>query len=154
MRARNASRDPTGEITSGEITDHLLQSESMITTRQISALARQIAEQFSPEQVILFGSYAYGTPTPHSDVDLLIIMPVKGEPVDKAIEIRLAIDVTFPVDLLVRTPAQIKTRLKMNDYFMQDIIEKGRKLYDRSDRRVGRKSRRRFQHRAARVARS
>jgi predicted nucleotidyltransferase len=126
----------------------------MVTDRQISALARQIAEQFSPEQVILFGSYAYGTPTPDSDVDLLIVMPAKGPPVDKAIEIRLAIDVPFSVDLLVRTPAQIKTRLRMNDFFMQDVIEKGRTLYDRSNRRVGRQSRRRPQHGAARTTRS
>jgi len=126
----------------------------MITNRQISALVRQIAEQFSPEQVILFGSYAYGIPTPDSGVDLLIVMPVKGAPVDKAIEIRLAINVPFPLDLLVRTPAQVKTRLKMNDFFMRDIIEQGRTLYDGSHRRVGRKSRRRLQHRTARIARS
>lgn len=41
----------------------------MIAMEQIEALSREIAEQFQPRQIILFGSYAYGEPTEESDVD-------------------------------------------------------------------------------------
>ena len=34
-----------------------------------------IVEKFEPEQVVLFGSYAYGRPTVNSDVDLLRVLP-------------------------------------------------------------------------------
>ncbi|MFV9503604.1 MAG: nucleotidyltransferase domain-containing protein [Oscillochloridaceae bacterium umkhey_bin13] len=44
----------------------------MVPSEQIQALADQIAAAFQPEQIILFGSYAYGTPGRHSDVDLLV----------------------------------------------------------------------------------
>lgn len=56
----------------------------MVTMDQIEDVGRQIAERFSPERVILFGSYADGEPTEDSDVDLLVVMPAKGSPVDQS----------------------------------------------------------------------
>ena len=47
----------------------------MVEMSQIEALSQQIAEQFHPERIILFGSYAYGEPNEDSDVDLLVVMP-------------------------------------------------------------------------------
>jgi len=44
------------------------------TLEQIQEFARRLGEEFSPQRVILFGSYAYGQPTPDSDVDLLVIV--------------------------------------------------------------------------------
>ena len=40
----------------------------------IEETVRQIVEQFDPERVILFDSYACGRPRPESDVDLLVVM--------------------------------------------------------------------------------
>jgi uncharacterized protein len=102
----------------------------MISFSQIQALSQQIAEKFAPEQIILFGSYAYGQPTEDSDVDLLVILPFEGMPVEKAIEIRSAIKSPFPLDLLVRTTTQVQQRLAMGDFFMQDILQKGHILYE------------------------
>jgi predicted nucleotidyltransferase len=121
----------------------------MITHREISALARRIAEEFHPERVILFGSYAYGTPTADSDVDVMVVMPYRGDSAKKAAEIWMKVDPPFPIDLLVRTPQEIRKRLRLGDFFIQDIIEKGKVLYDATDRRVGRQSRGRFQKRAS-----
>lgn len=58
----------------------------MISYSQIQAFSQQIVEQFQPEQIILFGSYAYGQPSQGSDVDLLVILPFEGLPVHKAIK--------------------------------------------------------------------
>jgi predicted nucleotidyltransferase len=49
-----------------------------ISQRTISSFARQVARQFNPQKIILFGSYAYGKPTEDSDVDILVVMPFKG----------------------------------------------------------------------------
>lgn len=46
-----------------------------IPMKVIRRFARQVAERFDPEKIILFGSYAYGTPHADSDVDILVIMP-------------------------------------------------------------------------------
>ena len=96
----------------------------------IRKYANQIAKQFHPNKIILFGSYAYGKPSEDSDVDILVIMPFEGKGAHKATEILLATDPRFPIDLLVRTPEQIKTRLKLGDFFIREITEKGKVLYE------------------------
>jgi len=47
----------------------------MVRMEQIEALSQQIGREFHPERIVLFGSYAYGTATEESDVDLLVIVP-------------------------------------------------------------------------------
>jgi predicted nucleotidyltransferase len=102
----------------------------MIEMKRIRDLTSQIVREFSPQRVILFGSYAYGNPDVDSDVDLLVVLPFKGKPVRKAIEIRNRINAKVPLDLLVRTPDQIEDRIAKNDWFMREIVEKGRTLYE------------------------
>lgn len=101
-----------------------------VTRSLIRKYADQIVRQFHPNKIILFGSYAYGKPTEDSDVDMLVIMPFEGKGVRKATEILLATDPRFPIDLLVRTPEQIRTRLKLGDFFIREITEKGKVLYE------------------------
>ena len=52
----------------------------MIEMDRIESFSNRIAQEFRPERIILFGSYAYGEPTEDSDVDLLVIMPFRGHP--------------------------------------------------------------------------
>src|SRR5207253_7892596 len=68
----------------------------------IRRFARQIAERFRPDKIILFGSYAYGTPHEESDVDLLAIMPTRN-PIEQSIRIDVAFERPFSLDLVVRT---------------------------------------------------
>jgi uncharacterized protein len=102
----------------------------MIDFGQIQALSQQIIDKFQPERIILFGSYAYGEPTADSDVDLLVILPFQEMPVQKAIAIRQQIKAPFPLDLMARTPEYIQQRLEMGDFFIQDVIQNGRVLYE------------------------
>ncbi len=102
----------------------------MTTQNEIRQLARDIADKFSPQKIVLFGSYAYGNPTPDSDVDLLIITPCDEDPLHKAAEIRMSVRPLFPIDLLVRTPDKVRERMQMGDGFMQEILEKGQVLYE------------------------
>lgn len=104
----------------------------------MQAFSQQIVEKFQPERIILLGSYAYGQPTEDSDVDLLVILPFEDLPVYKAIEIRRQIKPPFPLDLMARTAEQIQQRLDIGDFFIQDIIQKGRVLYETNHSRVGR----------------
>ena len=74
-----------------------------ISRRRQSALRRRIARRFRPEKIILFGSYAYGTPHEESDVDLLVIMPTRNA-IDQAVRIKMAFDRPFSLDLIVPLP--------------------------------------------------
>jgi predicted nucleotidyltransferase len=109
----------------------------------IRRFARQIAERFHPEKIILFGSYAYGTPHEESDVDLMVIMPYRNA-IDQAIRIELAFERLFAVEVHVRTPYQIKIGLKEGDcdWFLREVMEKGKVLYEAPHARVVKEGRR------------
>jgi predicted nucleotidyltransferase len=111
-----------------------------IPLRVIRRFARQVAERFGPEKIILFGSHAYGQPHADSDVDVLVVMPARNE-LDQAVRIRLAVDYNFPLDLLVRTPRNLAWRLAEGDSFLRAIVSKGKVLYEKADSGVGPQSR-------------
>jgi len=102
----------------------------MVAMKQIEDIGREIGRVFHPDRVILFGSYAQGTPSEDSDVDLLVVMPSENEPVARSVEIRLTVRPQFPVDLLVRSRAAVDRRIAMGDDFMRDILAKGKVLYE------------------------
>ena len=106
----------------------------MVGMDKIEEFGRLVGQEFSTERVILFGSYARGEITEDSDVDLLIIVPFKGRSVDKSVEIRMKLRPQFPVDLLVRTPENVRQRLEMDDDFMREILEEGKVLYEADSR--------------------
>ncbi len=96
----------------------------------IRKICRRIAEEFKPERIILFGSYAYGKPTLESDVDLLVVMPFEGSYFQQAGKIRQQLELVLPLDLLVRTAEQVQYRLAIGDSFMREIIERGKVMYE------------------------
>jgi len=114
-----------------------------IPRRLIRKFARQVAEQFRPEKIILFGSYAYGQPDDDSDVDILVVMPARNE-LDQAAEITLAIDHQFPLDLLVRTPEKLARRVAEGDSFLLEVLERGKVLYEKAHRRLNSQGRARL----------
>lgn len=95
----------------------------------IRRYARQIAERFRPDKIILFGSYAYGQPHEDSDVDLLVIMPARNE-LDQSFKIRWQLPAPFAMDLIVRTPKEMKWRLEEGESFLTEITSKGKVLYE------------------------
>ncbi len=102
----------------------------MVTMRQIEEFSNRIASEFHPRQIVLFGSYAWGKPTADSDVDLLVIVPFDGRSADVSVRMRLFGRPSFPTDLLVRTPDKVSERLSMGDAFIQEILERGKVLYE------------------------
>jgi predicted nucleotidyltransferase len=110
-----------------------------IPMRVIRDFARRVAERFQPEKIILFGSYAYGTPHEDSDVDILVVMPARNE-LDQSVRIELACESYFPLDIIVRTPKNMAWRLEEGDSFLREIVTRGKVLYEKDDTRVGDKS--------------
>lgn len=110
--------------------------EAMIKIKDIKASAERIAREFQPQRIVLFGSYAWGQPTPDSDVDLLIILPFQGKSWKIASEIRKRIHPSFPLDLIVRTANQLRQRLIIGDDFFMEIVQKGKVLYESSNGRM------------------
>ena len=109
-----------------------MDAKKAIGLEKIRRYVDELAKRFHPERIILFGSCAYGTPNRDSDVDLLVVMDFEGRPQEQTFEIRRALPRSFPLDLLVRRPEEIRRRIKLGDFFMREIIEKGVVLYDRT----------------------
>jgi uncharacterized protein len=106
----------------------------------IKDFVRQVAEKFRPEKIILFGSHAYGRPHADSDVDILVVMSAANQ-IEQAVRIDRAIDPPFPLDLIVRTPKNLSWRLQEGDSFLEEIVKRGRVLYEKNDGRVAAKGR-------------
>jgi predicted nucleotidyltransferase len=103
-----------------------------VTEEILAEITRRIVAARDPEKVILFGSYAYGTPSADSDVDLLVIAETDADDTRSAVAVsQLIWPRPFPVDILVKTPAEVEAALRRNDFFLQDIVQHGRVLYER-----------------------
>jgi predicted nucleotidyltransferase len=102
----------------------------LIPWNRIQAYCDAVGRAFRPSKIILFGSYAYGKPSPDSDVDLLIILPFQGNDVAKGIQIRARFDTPFPMDLVVRKPEFIARRQRERDMFIELVMAQGKVLYE------------------------
>ena len=97
--------------------------------QQLKEITDKIVRQFQPEKIILFGSQAWGTPNADSDFDLFIVKDTEDirdfrRQVDGFIFPR-----PFPIDILASRPARLEARLNAGDFFLRDIVTKGKVLY-------------------------
>ena len=97
-----------------------------VPLRQIKAYCRVIAREFRPRKIVLFGSYAAGTATPDSDVDLVVVVPFRGSSTNKVVEIRGRVEAPFPMDLLVWRPGEVRR----GHGFTRSVLSEGKVMYE------------------------
>lgn len=100
--------------------------------KTILEIVEKIVKEYLPEKIILFGSYAYGTPDRDSDIDLLIIKDTHERPIDRRVTVtRIVSDPKrlIPFEPIVLTPGELNERLKAGDQFIKDILQRGEFLY-------------------------
>ena len=97
----------------------------------LPAVIERIVEAVQPIKIILFGSYAAGTPTPDSDVDLLVVLETTATRVERYARVSEALwPRPFPVDILVKTPAELRQAMRDGDRFITDILQHGQVVYE------------------------
>lgn len=107
-------------------------AESQDLQMVIQRMLEKLLAEYAPEKVVLFGSYAYGTPRAESDIDLLIIKETSERFLDRWVTVQrilTGMHRTLPVETLVLTPQEIQQRLAVGDQFIADILAKGKVLY-------------------------
>jgi predicted nucleotidyltransferase len=106
----------------------------MVAMNEIKEFGRRIGREFSAERVILFGSYAKGTPSIDSDIDLLVVANTSLSPTERYCAVRrLLADVSSSFDIIVRTPEEyVRWRTVVNNivYFADKY---GKVLYERAN---------------------
>jgi predicted nucleotidyltransferase len=108
----------------------------MEASKEVRAIIQNILEKlvadYTPQKVILFGSYAYGNPRPDSDIDLLIVKDTPERFIDRWVTVRRILSDakrTVPLETLVLTPQEVSKRLAIGDQFLIEIMEKGEVLH-------------------------
>lgn len=105
---------------------------SQDTKAVIQTILEKLVAEYAPQQVILFGSYAYGIPGPDSDLDLLIVKETSQRFIDRWVTVRRILTGThpsLPLETLVLTPEEIARRLAIGDQFIAEILDNGEVLY-------------------------
>ena len=101
----------------------------------IETVVKRIADEFKPEKIILFGSHAYGDPKPWSDVDLLVVMDTDLNPREQRKRIsRFLSPHPFGMDIVVRATKDLEERIRERDYFLREIVNKGKVMYARQNK--------------------
>ena len=98
----------------------------------IEGILEKLVAEYAPQKVILFGSHAYGSPGPDSDIDLLIVKETPERFIDRWVTVQRILTGThraLPVETIVLTPGEIKKRLSIGDQFIAEILERGQTLY-------------------------
>jgi predicted nucleotidyltransferase len=100
--------------------------------RALDQIVKRLVKRFDPEQIILFGSHARGTAQPESDVDLLVVLPLKGPKRAKQVEMRLALrDIRVPKDIIVATPEEVARQRNIVGTIIRPALREGQVLYER-----------------------
>ena len=93
-------------------------------------IASKIGEALHPLQVLLFGSYADGTATEDSDLDLLVVMESDLPRYKQSAAIRnLFWPPKAPMDILVYTPKEISQWGNLPNHVLSDALTNGKVLY-------------------------
>ena len=100
-----------------------------VTTRK--EIIRRLVGEFEPEAIYLFGSYAWGKPTPESDLDLLVIIPESNQrPIERFQRAQRSLrGVRASVDVLVKTRAEFDYFRPVKASLEAQIFEKGKLIY-------------------------
>lgn len=102
-----------------------------MVNNDIKKLALKIGQKFKPQKVIVFGSWAWGTPHQDSDVDFCVIKDTDNSQQEALNISRFLYPREYPLDILVYTPDYVEKRLQMGDFFTKKIINEGLILYER-----------------------
>jgi predicted nucleotidyltransferase len=105
----------------------------------LEQIVRRLVEGLQPEQIILFGSYAYGQPTKGSDLDIMIIVSGSPDPPHRRDQkaYRCLRGITSPTDLMVLTRDEFERQARVPTSLARLVKERGKVLYERRETHRG-----------------
>lgn len=91
----------------------------------------RLVEKLNPEEIILFGSHAYGIPNPDSDIDLLVIVSHSDQPRYRRSRFAYAAlrGILTPIDVIVMTREEVEKKVKVSSSLVHRALTKGKVLY-------------------------
>lgn len=98
---------------------------------KIKKIIDKIAENYKPEAIYIFGSYAWGKPTKDSDLDLFIVKDTNENFFKRSVKIQTSFLPNYPMamDILVYNNHEIKKIVRRGNIFIKKILSEGKKVY-------------------------
>lgn len=97
----------------------------------IKNIIENIKANYQPEMILIFGSYAKGTPSKESDIDILLVKETDKHPIWRRVEAQLAIKAALPLDILVYTPQEFDRFIKDKNSFFYNIYTSGKIVFNK-----------------------
>lgn len=105
----------------------------MISFADIKKISEKIANTYDTEKIILFGSYAKGTASDDSDIDLLVVADINLPPAKRYGAVRkLTDDIPAPFDLIVRSRNEYNRWKSVLNNIVYFADKYGKVIYDRA----------------------
>jgi predicted nucleotidyltransferase len=103
----------------------------MLTPDLLTQIVQRLVESLHPEQIILFGSHAYGEPDENSDVDLFVIVSESDQPRYRRSRLayRALRGISVPTDVIVVTREEVKKKVNVRSSLISRVIHDGKVLY-------------------------
>ena len=136
-KAANSQSPTLTPMNPGAEGENLMRTYNL--TQSLEQIVRRLVEGLQPEQIILFGSYAYGQPKAGSDLDILVIVSESTEPAHRRAQkaYRCVGSIGIPKDLLVLTREEYEKQMRIVTSLARHVKEKGRVLYERREEHRG-----------------
>jgi uncharacterized protein len=127
----DANAEPTTMLDTEQRSARKLAVVSVLNSELLREIVERLVAEFHPERIILFGSYAWGTPSQDSDLDLLVVVPDSPlSPAQRAARAhRVLRGIGIPKDVLVRTHEEVERYRLVPASLEAEILERGRPLY-------------------------
>ena len=97
----------------------------------LEEICQRIVAEIKPEKVFLFGSYAWGTPHPDSDLDLFVIVTSSDQPGYRRARAvyRCLRGIAIPIDVVVQTHDEVARSSRVATSLTRKVLEQGKLLY-------------------------
>lgn len=104
--------------------------------QELARYVQVIATQDTAEKVLVYGSLVTGSLHAWSDIDLVIIQKTKQPFLKRLEKIRKLLQPKVGTDILVYTPEEFEELKKDRPFVRDEILAKGRVLYEREHKTV------------------
>ncbi len=104
----------------------------LVSRETINNIAKEIANRFNPEKIVLFGSYASNRENPDSDVDFLIVMESDLPHYQRSVPLQLMFrPMPCAVDFLIFTPEEVNNWNGIPNHIITEALKNGKIIYER-----------------------
>ena len=105
----------------------------MISEQTLTEVTNRLVDHFHPHKIILFGSQARGTADEHSDIDLLVICPFKGDRFALMLDMYDSLyGMKLAKDIIVLTPEEFERDCQIPGTIARPAWKEGKILYEQS----------------------